>query len=178
MAVAKWDEERLIWEPLPNSVVSSDGSQVSAALTHFSIYTVVYQPSEKLTMEIAPNPFSPYILPHYNPFDTLERLPQHYGTCIRLQSDISASRTEIKLRIYTINGDLVWSFILHADNLPYYVWWDGRTSSRELQPAGSEHVISVKKGERMCRNGRYFAVASARIGGKEQRVMKHMVLMK
>jgi hypothetical protein len=129
-------------------------------------------------MDIAPNPFSPYILPHYNPFNKDEKVPQKYGTCIRIQSDIKELSTEMRLQIYTMLGDRVWSLRLqNVDNLPYYVWWDGRTSSNDIEWSGTSRVIDPK-GNRMCRNGRYFAVLSARIKGKEKRLMKHIVLMK
>lgn len=178
LAVAQWIEDSLLWKPLINSRVASDGKTVSAALTHFSRYCLVYEPSDALLMEVAPNPFSPYIIPHHHPFDTEDRTPQHGGACIRIQADIKESRSEVRLRIYTILGDLVWSFVLqNADNLPYEVWWDGRTSPQELHPAGNDHVIAMK-GDRMCRNGRYFAVLTAKVNGKERRVMKHIVLMK
>jgi hypothetical protein len=178
IAIAQWLEDSLKWAPLENSQVIDDGEFVSAALTHFSMYSLVYEPSDHLSMDIAPNPFSPFIIPQYNPFNTDERIPQRNGTCMRIQADIKETGTELKLKIYTILGDLVWSMVLpNADNIPYYIWWDGRTMRKQYQPAGIERVISVK-GDTMCRNGRYFAVLTGKIAGKEQRVMKHIVLMK
>ncbi|MCX7726290.1 MAG: carboxypeptidase-like regulatory domain-containing protein, partial [Chitinispirillaceae bacterium] len=178
IAVGYWMEDSLKWKPLSNSIVANDGSTVSAAVTHFSKYTLIYEPSNTLSMEIAPNPFSPYIIPPYNPFDDKERIPQYNGTCIKIHADIKEQRAPIQLRIYNITGDLVWScMIQNADNSPYYIWWDGRTSSKDILPDGVEHVI-VKKGEKMCRNGRYFVVLSAKIENKEQKIMKPVVLMK
>jgi hypothetical protein len=46
-----------------------------------------------------------------------------------------------------------------------------------VQPSGAEHIV-VKKGAALCRNGRYFAVLSAKVRGKEERKMKQIVLMK
>ncbi|MBN1758832.1 MAG: carboxypeptidase regulatory-like domain-containing protein [Chitinispirillaceae bacterium] len=178
VAVAQWIEDSLLWKPLVNSRVIDDGNYVSAALSHFSVYALVYEPADHLSMEVSPNPFSPFIVPQYNPFNTDDRVPQHNGTCIKVHADISEARTEVNLKIFTILGDLVWSMaVQNADNIPYYIWWDGRTSKRQLQPAGNNHVVVVN-GDRMCRNGRYFAVLTGRINGKEQRVMKHIVLMK
>jgi hypothetical protein len=129
-------------------------------------------------MDIAPNPFSPFIIPYYNPFNTDDRVIQHPGTCIRIQADVKDARTEMKLKIYTQLGERVWSIILqNADNIPYYIWWDGRTSERDIQPAGTEHVV-VKKGNAMCRNGRYFAVLSSNVNGKEKQAMQQIILMK
>ncbi|MBN1308261.1 MAG: carboxypeptidase regulatory-like domain-containing protein [Chitinispirillaceae bacterium] len=178
LSVAQWIEDSLLWRTLANSRVSSDGAMVSAGLTHFSRYCIVYEPADALSMDIAPNPFSPYIVPHYNPFDNEDRVPQRNGTCIRVRADIREARTEVRLRIYNILGDQVWSLLLqNADNLPYYLWWDGRTSRRELLPSGNDHVVALG-GDTMCRNGRYFAVVTASINGKEQRKMKQIVLMK
>jgi hypothetical protein len=178
IAIAQWIDDSLSWSVLENSLVASDGKTVSAGLTHFSRYSIVYEPTDNLSMGIAPNPFSPYIVPHYNPFNPDERVPQHNGTCIRIQADISVSRVEARLRIYSILGDLVCSYLIqNADNLPYYIWWDGRTTEREVQPDGANHVIALK-GDKMCRNGRYFTVLSAQINGKQKKVMKHLVLMK
>ena len=178
IAVAQWIEDSLLWKPLANSRVIEKGSYVSAALAHFSSYCLVYEPSDNLSLEIAPNPFSPYIQPQYNPFNEEDRIPQQYGTCLKVHADIKVARSEVNLKIYTINGDLVWSMVLqNADNIPYLVWWDGRTSKRQLQPVGNNHVVVVK-GDTMCRNGRYFAVLSGKINGKEQRVMKQIILMK
>jgi hypothetical protein len=177
IAVAQWIKDSLLWRPLDNSRVIDDGTYVSAALSHFSVYSLVYEPADKLTMDVSPNPFSPYIVPQYNPFNPDERVPQHNGACIKVHADISESRTEVNLRIFTILGDLVWSMVIPtADNIPYYIWWDGRTSTKELQPEGNR--VIVIKGDKMCRNGRYFAVLTGKINGKEQRVMKQIILMK
>ena len=95
-----------------------------------------------------------------------------------MQADIKEARVETRLKIYTATGEMVWNMLIqNADNLPYYVWWDGRTSSKELQPNGADHIVVVK-GNKMCRNGRYFAVLTAKIGGKEQKKMKQIILMK
>ncbi len=177
-SVAEWIEDSLKWKPLPNSRISSDGKTVSAALTHFSLYCLVYEPSDELILDIAPNPFSPYVIPHHNPFDNEDLMPQKNGTCIRVQADIEEARTEVRVRIYNIVGDLVWSMLIqNADNLPYYIWWDGRTSERDLISSGNDHTVAPK-GKLMCRNGRYFAVVTAKIKGKEKSLMKHMVMLK
>lgn len=178
VAIAQWIEDSLLWKPLASSRVNDDGTMVTAGLTHFSRYCIVYEPSDELSMSVAPNPFSPFIVPPYNPFNTSERVRQHNGTCIKIQADIKEARVEARLRIYTATGEMVWNMLIqNADNLPYYVWWDGRTSSRELQPNGGDHVVVIK-GNKMCRNGRYFAVLSAKISGKEQKKMKQIILMK
>jgi hypothetical protein len=177
IAIAQWIEDSLRWKPLVNSMIASDGKSVSAGLTHFSRYSLVFEPSDQLSMDIAPNPFSPYLIPHYNPFDAGERVAQHNGTCIRIRANCKMATT-VKVRIYNILGDLVWSLqIPSAGTTPYYIWWDGRTSDQEIMGSNSVPVFSGK-GTTMCRNGRYFAVVSAKINGKEQRIMKHLVLMK
>ena len=178
LAVAQWIDDSLVWRPLANSKVSADGNSVIAALGHFSLYCLVYEPSDNLAIDIAPNPFSPYIVPPYDPFNSDDRTMQHNGICIRVQADSRSTRSEVRLRIYNVLGNQVWSFVLqNADNLPYYVWWDGRTSAKDILSEGSSRVF-VPKGVKMCRNGRYFALLSAKVNGKERRVMKQIILMK
>jgi len=178
LAVAQWIDDSIVWRPLANSEVSADGNSVTAALGHFSLYCLVYEPSDNLAIDIAPNPFSPYIVPPYDPFNSDDRTMQHNGTCIRVQADSRSTRSEVRLRIYNVLGDQVWSFVLqNADNLPYYVWWDGRTSSKDILSEGSGRVF-VPKGVKMCRNGRYFALLTAKVNGKERREMKQIILMK
>jgi len=178
LSIAQWVDDSLLWKKLSNTTISKDGKTARVALTHFSRYSIVYEPADNLLLDIAPNPFSPFIVPHYNPFNTDDKVTQHPGTCIRVQADVQEARTEIKIKIYTLVGDQVWSMLLqNADNLPYYIWWDGRTSVREQQPAGTNHVITPK-GDTMCRNGRYFLVLTAKVNGKEQKIMKQIILMK
>jgi len=178
ISIAQWDEDSLLWKKLDGTKIEKDGKTATVALTHFSRYSIVYEPSNNLLLDVAPNPFSPYITPHYNPFNENDRVVQHPGVCFKVQADVEEARTEMKLHIYSLLGDLVWSMVVqNADNLPYFIWWDGRTVGRDLQPAGTEHVITPR-GDKMCRNGRYFLVLTAKVKGKERKIMKHLVLMK
>lgn len=172
IAIAQWLEDSLMWKPLENSRINTDGSLVSASLSHFSIYTLVSEPTENISLLIAPNPFSPFIRPPYHPIDTDIRVPQQYGTCIRIVTD-TKEIPEVKLRIYNILGDMVWSYVLHTGDPVTDVWWNGRSSSQMLQ-AGQNGA----QGGKMCRNGRYFVTLTTKVDGKEKRIMKQIILMK
>lgn len=173
ISIAWWNTDSLRWEPLLNSKISQDGQKISAALSHFSEYTIVAGPSKGGYLNVTPNPFSPYVWPK-----SVSPEEKRFGTCIsfRVETDRPPLK-DVKVRIYTLTGEPVWSMqIQNANQYPYQIWWDGRTSNRELD--GTGNIISVK-GDRMCRNGRYFVVLSAKdSNNKEQRYMKQIVLMR
>ncbi|HEX3020623.1 MAG TPA: carboxypeptidase-like regulatory domain-containing protein [Chitinispirillaceae bacterium] len=175
IAIAYWNEDSLQWEPLLNSKVASDGKMICAALSHFSEYSIVIGPARGGYLNIAPNPFSPYVWPRaISPED------KRFGSCIsfKVETDRPPLK-DVKLRIYTITGEPIWSMhIQNANQFPYQLWWDGRTASKELVWTKPGNII-VEKGEKMCRNGRYFVVLSAKdTNNKEQRFMKQIVLMR
>jgi hypothetical protein len=175
IAIACWNTDSLRWEPLMNSKVSSDGKKISAALSHFSQYSIVAGPSRGGYLDVSPNPFSPYVWPR-----SISPEEKRFGTCIsfKVETDRPPLR-DVKLRIYTLTGEPVWAMqIQNANQYPYQLWWDGRTSNRELIWTQPGNIIA-EKGERMCRNGRYFVVLSAKdSNNKEQRYMKQIVLMR
>ena len=158
-----------------NSKVSSDGKKISAALSHFSQYSIVAGPSRGGYLDVSPNPFSPYVWPR-----TISPEEKRFGTCIsfKIETDRPPLR-DVKVRIYTITGEPIWAMqIQNANQYPYQLWWDGRTTNRELVWTQPGNIIA-EKGERMCRNGRYFVVVSAKdSNNKEQRYMKQIVLMR
>lgn len=175
IAIAYWNADSLRWEPLMNSKVSSDGKKISAALSHFSQYSIVAGPSRGGYLDVSPNPFSPYVWPR-----TIRPEEKRFGTCIsfKIETDRPPLR-DVKVRIYTITGEPIWAMqIQNANQYPYQLWWDGRTTNRELVWTQPGNIIA-EKGERMCRNGRYFVVVSAKdSNNKEQRYMKQIVLMR
>ena len=61
IAIAYWNADSLRWEPLMNSKVSSDGKKISAALSHFSQYSIVAGPARGGYLDVSPNPFSPCV---------------------------------------------------------------------------------------------------------------------
>ena len=173
--VAWWNRDSLKWMPLPNSVVSKDGKIVSANLSHFSRYAIVVEAANSGYLNVAPNPFSPMVWPR-----NLSDVPR-YGTCIEFQLEtVAPPLHDVRVRIFNVAGDLVWSLsIPNANQQVYRVWWDGRTSRGEMiaQISGDNNI--EQRGEKMCRNGRYFVVVTARDShNREQRYMKHIVLMK
>lgn len=174
MYIACWDEDSLKWDIQKNSVISDDGKTIHAGLTHFSRYAIVSEQVNSSFLKVSPNPFSPFVRPK-QPENT------NYGTCIEFQIESSSPRLhEILLRIYNITGDIVWSLsIQNAETVPYAVWWDGRTNSRENTLIKPGNVIVLPQGKKMCRNGRYFIVLTAKdTNGKQRQMMKQIVLMK
>lgn len=175
IAIACWNADSLKWEPLKNSKVSSDGKKISAALSHFSQYSLVAGPSRGGYLDVSPNPFSPYVWPR-----SISPEEKRFGTCIsfKVETDRPPLR-DVKVRIYTLTGEPIWAMqIQNANQYPYQLWWDGRTLNRELVWTQPGNIIA-EKGERMCRNGRYFVVLSAKdSNNKEQRYMKQIVLMR
>jgi hypothetical protein len=173
MFIGRWSEDSLCWFMLKNSLISADKSKISAALTHFSAYSLLVKSGNTIQLEISPNPFSSYVRPKH------PQLP-YYGTCISFQAE-SQDRNlyKINVKIYNVTGDLVWSMTIpNANTNPYQVWWDGKTSSKDIFIEEPLNVIAVN-GDKMCRNGRYFVVLSmVDANGKERRMMKQMVLMK
>jgi hypothetical protein len=173
MFIGRWSEDSLCWFMLKNSLISADKSKISAPLTHFSSYSLLVKSGNTMQLEISPNPFSPYVRPKH------PQLP-YYGTCISFQAE-SQDRNlyKVNIKIYNVTGDLVWSMTIpNANTNPYQVWWDGKTSSKDIFIEEPLNVITVN-GNNMCRNGRYFVVLSMVDAiGKERRMMKQLVLMK
>jgi hypothetical protein len=173
LAIGRWDEDSLCWHLLPNSVISDDKNSVSAALNHFSAYSLLVKAGTSMYLEINPNPFSPYVRP---------KQPQipYSGTCISFQAESQERNLhKVNVKIYNVTGDLVWAIsIPNANTNPYQVWWDGKTIDKEKMIVSPSNVIA-ENGDKMCRNGRYFVVVSSvDATGKEKRMMKQVVLLK
>jgi hypothetical protein len=150
---------------------------VQAALTHFSRYAIVAEPGAlSSSLRISPNPFSPYI----KPIHEYGINAQHFGTCIRFRPEIPEQRLRrVTVHIYNIVGDRVWAMeILNAKPQEYSLWWDGKTTEREVTWNDKNTTIKLP-GKKMCRNGRYFVVLTViDINGNEKRYMQPVVLMK
>ena len=172
--IACWSEDSLKWQMLSNSVISEDKTKISAGITHFSQYSVLLGKGNSGYLKISPNPFSPYVWPR-----SINPTEKHLGACIEFQIDNESTPNDVKLRIYNVVGDLVWSLhIQNADGSAYTVWWDGRTSDREIIWTKPGYTIE-EQGSKMCRNGRYFVVLHAKdTSNKEWRYMKQIVLFK
>jgi hypothetical protein len=185
MYIANWLEDSLKWQVLPNSVLNSDKKSVSAKLGHFSEYTILTTGDNSGYLAVSPNPFSPFV--NYGQVDPSR---PYYGTAIKFRLEVGDNQIvqEAKLQIYNIVGDLVWSAVINnLKKSTYEIWWDGRSSSRQqiLSEQGSAGVsadgnlIIVTKGEKLCRNGRYFAVLLAKdSNNKTHRYMKQIVMLK
>ncbi len=171
--IACWDEDSLKWDPVHGSTVSADGKKISAKIGHFSIYSVMVETKLGGYLKVSPNPFSPYVWPRNI---TVEK---HLGACIEFQVETSFLPADMKLRIYNVLGDLVWSLRIQDGNqFPYKVWWDGRTSEKDIIWSGNGNEID-KQGKKMCRNGRYMVVLTASDSNKsEWKLIKQIVLIK
>lgn len=180
MYLGCWNMDSLNWEILYNSFMKD--SAVGAKLAHFSRYTILSEVANSGYLNISPNAFSPYVnLGQVNP------MRPYNGTCISFQIQ-TQKQINGKLAIYNEVGDLVWS--MNIDNMntnPYQVWWDGRASQNSLTASRfpitygtNGETILVPKGDKMCRNGRYFVLLTGteEIDKKVYRFMKPVVLMK
>ncbi len=178
--IGNWNIDSLQWQILTNSIVKN--SSVSAKLAHFSKYTILTESQNSGYLRVGPNPFSPYV----NQRQINPSTP-YYGTCIKFQIQ-SQKQVSAKIGIYNNVGDLVWSMKIPAlKSSPYAIWWDGKSISKEIIPKGSDEmsgkdgeIVIVPKGDKMCRNGRYFIIVTGTedIDKKTYRYMKPVVLMK
>jgi hypothetical protein len=171
--IARWNEDSLLWNPLNNSRVATDGKTVMAAITHFSTYAVVSQPGNlSVKFNVSPNPFSPRIRPGFG-------VP--LGTCLSVKPEMPEVRLQkIEVRIYNLVGDIVWAVqVLNARSEMYSFWWDGTTTDRIVSWPDANQTTVLVKGKNLCRNGRYFAVVIVKdFSNKEKKYMKQIVLMK
>jgi hypothetical protein len=171
VVIGRWNTDSLCWNLLPNSIVSADKKSVSASLAHFSAYSLLKKVGVSMSLDISPNPFSPYVRP------AMPKIP-YFGTCISFMAELQGEdKHRVNVRIYNVTGDLVWAItIRNAENRPYQVWWDGKTLNKEAEYDPRTNTVP---GEMMCRNGRYFVVVSSiDRTGKEKRLMKQIVLFK
>ncbi|MDO5576346.1 MAG: carboxypeptidase-like regulatory domain-containing protein, partial [Fibrobacter sp.] len=172
MNIAFWNEDSLKWSVL-DSKISDDKKTIETGLTHFSKYAIISQEGSSSYLDVKPNPFSPFVR-QADPSKADRR-----GTCIKFQIESPKnSLSEILLRIYNMTGDIVWSLsIQNAEPRPYAVWWDGRTSSRENTLSSPSNEIVLPQGKKMCRNGRYFVVLTAKENNGKQKQMKKQIIM-
>jgi hypothetical protein len=179
--IGLWDADSLQWDTLHNSVVAADGKRVSAAVPHFSRYAVVSTGGSLgvTTFTVTPNPFSPYITatPEIRSRSGALMMP---GAFFEFMLDSDKPKLEsVQLRIYTATGDMVYSVVMRSpdkSNL-YRLWWNGKTTIGQKVWDGNE--ATQVETSKMCRNGRYFAVLTAKdVGGKEKNSMIPLVILK
>jgi hypothetical protein len=172
--IARWNEDSLLWNPLLNSRVTTDGKMVIAGITHFSTYAVVSKPGNlSVEFSVAPNPFSPRVRPGLN--------APSLGTCLTVKPEMpEVALRSLEVRIFNLLGDFVWGVeIQDAQPTTYSIWWDGTTSERVEPWKNANTTIVTFKGKNLCRNGRYFAVVIVKdFNNKEKKYMKQIVLMK
>jgi hypothetical protein len=178
--IGNWNIDSLKWDILGNSVVKDQ--KVTVKLPHFSKYTILSEAGNSGYLKVSPNAFSPYVNQRQ-----VNSFTPYYGTCIQFQIQ-TQNQINARLSIYNVVGDLVWAMDLkNLNSRPYSVWWDGRAVARELNSSDiiksvgpNGETVIVPKGEKMCRNGRYFVVLTAaeEIDKKIYRFMKPVVLMK
>jgi len=124
-------------------------------------------------LDVTPNPFSPYVKP-------IAEFGQdaQYGTCISFTPDAKEPTLEYAwVRIYNVVGDLVYSVkVPSAEKKEYRLWWDGKTTDKEIHWINENDPIETS---RMCRNGRYFLVLTVRdVKKKEKHYKKPIMLFK
>ncbi len=185
LSMGLWNTDSLKWDILKNSEIDYEKNVVRVNTRHFSRYAILNQP-EELSCEftISPNPFSPYVYP----VDDLGRKMSNTGTVfnVRVVSPNSTQGMDASLKIYNVRGERVWSaHFSPSSNLDYRVWWDGRTND-ENDPDFNLNVESLRqddtpiyvRGDKMCRNGRYFAVLTAKDSDDTEKIMRQVILFK
>jgi hypothetical protein len=190
LTVGTWSEDSLVWTSLGSSKLSLDKKTVGATTTHFSRYAVLSQSGAlQTTLSVLPNPFSPLRSPSDFPLLAAKFGPgAPKGTCISFTPDVPDDRLRnIKIRIYSVLGDLVCSVVNQAapKMVQYSLWWDGRTTSGDVQweslwdgPGENSKTFPVN-GRLMCKNGRYFVVLTVQdSGGKEKSYRRQVILVK
>jgi hypothetical protein len=180
---ACWSEDSLEWEPVPGSGFNSDATAVTAKLAHFSRYGILYSSgSGGISWKITPNPFSPYICP-VSEFGHDAVSVRAMGTCFEIISKRKCK--DIRIEIYNAVGDKILvtePFPNPAVNKPYFWWWNGK--GRASGECVVESILSDRnwwriEGEKMCRNGRYFAVLiQTDMKNTEHRSKKQIVIFK
>ncbi len=194
MFLARWNADSLYWDTLANSkaVVSGTDTFMTANVRHFSWYAVAAKPQKTgLVFDVAPNPFSPYVTMSSEEVADRANIDKEPpsgvqgGTWIKFKPFSTRNdRVKVWLRILTIRGEPVWSAKLldAAVGADHYVWWDGRTLDnqkdlKEHQPDETETVYYVK-GKKMCRNGRYFVLLTAKDEKKTDNKLEEIILIK
>jgi hypothetical protein len=178
--IGRWDADSIRWELLDSSAVDVETKTISVALEHFSRYAVLHSMKElKGVWSISPNPFSPRIRP-VNEYG--RNAPA--GTCIRIKPVAKSEPITVQVDIYNLTSERVWSVIKQSapKNGELRLWWDG-TSLRDTYTIGGPRDIETDagtqiRGERMCRNGRYFVVLTVTANDKKEQYMKPMILFK
>jgi hypothetical protein len=190
ISIGYWNDDSLKWDVLSNSKISLDKKFVSANIVHFSKYAVLMESqSLQSSFNVIPNPFSPLRSPSEFPkLASIFGPMAPKGTCISFIPDVPEQKLKkIKIRIYTIQGDLVCSVV--NQNAPkmveYKLWWNGRTTNGDVLwdalPMGNDPNTRIfpQSGGKMCNNGRYFVMLTIEdSNGKEKSYLKHVVLVR
>jgi hypothetical protein len=97
---------------------------------------------------------------------------------VRVSSEVNV--VDFQIDIYNAIGDLVWSAdVKNASEPEYRIWWDGKTTDKTVSIMGKPTDGNYRVlGNRMCRNGRYFAVLTLDDHKKKKQIMKQIVLFK
>ena len=172
--VARWSEDSLRWDTLPNTRIAADGRSATVNTRHFSLYAIVTLAGELAgSIEVSPNPFSPYVIAPAARFGA----GAIAGTRIRFNVDGPDDQFEVKVQIVSITGERVWAvrFQNAKRGVQYDLWWNGKTAPVEVNWGGSEII----GGDKMCHNGRYFVIMMVKgIAKKELKYMRPIILIK
>ncbi len=143
--IAQWNFARMRWDSLPETFAVND-TTLGVRITHFSRYAVLSlaQPVGVSEISVTPNPFSPFIT-------AVKAGNARPGLCIRFKPNSQqAAKPDVRIRIYTMAGDLVRSLAVdpirpdyfHLDKGIHEVYWDGKTDNGRLARNG-RYVIRI-----------------------------------
>jgi len=178
--VARWDDDSLKWDTLSNTIRSTDGSTLSAALGGFSRYGVVsIDGSLGAEFSVSPNPFSPYVRPVQD-----HGFSAQVGCAMQFTLDAKEITLEYAwIRIFSMLGDQVYSVKLLSPvkNSTYTLWWDGKSTKGDQSvpikdiSKVNEHIAHGP----LLRNGRYFVVLSVKdLQGEVVHIKKPVIILK
>jgi hypothetical protein len=178
--IGRWDSDSVQWVLLDSSGVDPASKEIRVELAGFSRYAILYKMQElKGVWSISPNPFSPRIRPVH---EYGRNAPA--GTCIRVRPVSQHTPVRVRIDIYNLTSDRVWSVTEQSARRgeELRLWWDG-TSLRETYTIGGNRELETDagiqiRGDRMCRNGRYFAVLTVSSNEEEKQYMKPIILFK
>ncbi|MGM0443412.1 MAG: carboxypeptidase regulatory-like domain-containing protein [Fibrobacterota bacterium] len=205
VSLAVWDEDSLGWDHPWRDSGTTDSTWSSYYIDSLLTYSdeshtltvpagevlnmndslrfaMIYRETDSLSasVSVSPNPFSPFV-----PNGELEGPNRDIpGTVIEILPLNSTTKANIAvtIEIVSVSGEKVWQgkYNTVSPGSPLQIIWDGRTrinKNAALDESNDKHTLHLR-GDKMCRNGRYFMVATVDDGSNRKRYTKEIILFK
>ncbi|MGM0460985.1 MAG: carboxypeptidase regulatory-like domain-containing protein [Fibrobacterota bacterium] len=196
ISLAAWNADSLAWNhiwrdssQIPNITYSPEDGEIHVPAGKVlndedSLrFTLVYRETQGISgsVSVTPTPFSPYVSNGY--LDGIDGTIE--GTCIEVHTlnSTTGQDPQVTLEIFSVTGDPVWRANYHSvpTGEPLQVIWDGRTRAQRsgggLSASSREETLELR-GDRMCRNGRYYLVVTIDDGTNIERYRQEIILFK